>query len=149
MPFGWVCFSNKAMKNAQCAQECSTSQLPFGWVCFSNERRLMAVCGQEITGSQLPFGWVCFSNFAAWNIQRTPEGGSQLPFGWVCFSNAVSRRGNAGANSRGLNCLSAGSVSLTSQTVAQVCRKRCRSLNCLSAGSVSLTLFRLARTSYF
>ncbi len=39
------------------------SQLPFGWVCFSNN----AIKGKGMPGpaqlkSQLPFGWVCFSN---------------------------------------------------------------------------------------
>ncbi len=37
---------------------------------------------------------------------------SQLPFGWVCFSNSYRRRSICTAAHR-LNCLSAGSVSLT------------------------------------
>src|SRR5581483_12007913 len=63
--------------------------------------------------SQLPFGWVCFSNPGPIpedaEIETSP---SQLPFGWVCFSNVVLRREKNVAGAR-LNCLSAGSVSLT------------------------------------
>ncbi len=38
---------------------------------------------------------------------------SQLPFGWVCFSNMVNLARKYRAEGGGLNCLSAGSVSLT------------------------------------
>ncbi len=39
---------------------------------------------------------------------------SQLPFGWVCFSNTKTGAGPAVFRAPGgLNCLSAGSVSLT------------------------------------
>ncbi len=37
---------------------------------------------------------------------------SQLPFGWVCFSNKDMKQDNLPKRAR-LNCLSAGSVSLT------------------------------------
>ncbi len=62
--------------------------------------------------SQLPFGWVCFSNNG--NSHRMPalRWWSQLPFGWVCFSNQGQATGG-GESRLSLNCLSAGSVSLT------------------------------------
>src|SRR5581483_9381254 len=69
---------------------------------------------------------------------------SQLPFGWVCFSNRLGSRGYTYECNR-LNCLSAGSVSLTAITART--RRGCaltRRLNCLSAGSVSLTGYRSA-----
>ncbi len=70
---------------------------------------------------------------------------SQLPFGWVCFSNAPAQRGGEPTPVRRLNCLSAGSVSLTylyrgSRSAGQADR-----LNCLSAGSVSLTWISRSR----
>ncbi len=40
---------------------------------------------------------------------------SQLPFGWVCFSNCAPFR-PAASRAGCLNCLSAGSVSLTQAT---------------------------------
>ncbi len=38
---------------------------------------------------------------------------SQLPFGWVCFSNNPEESYKEESYYEGLNCLSAGSVSLT------------------------------------
>src|SRR5579885_2162306 len=139
-----------------------TSQLPFGWVCYSNSPRrspsVRAGCGLnclsagsvsltriEIAGrrgrlivSQLPFGWVCFSNRQNTRLALAIRFLSQLPFGWVCFSNewnfADKRKDAWGC----LNCLSAGSVSLTNQGM-QMQGNNGRRLNCLSAGSVSLT----------
>src|SRR5581483_4273253 len=113
------------------------SQLPFGWVCFSNPTPPTAVPTPTPTGlnclsagsvsltstpgdtepvgsaSQLPFGWVCFSNPGddMWDVEALMT--SQLPFGWVCFSNLRWRRKPPDPADCGLNCLSAGSVSLT------------------------------------
>ncbi len=88
---------------------------------------------------------------------------SQLPFGWVCFSNAAERFAPHHRRSGGLNCLSAGSVSLTCELAGNIETAEVMSqlpfgwvcfsngtvtvypgsvlagLNCLSAGSVSLT----------
>ncbi len=125
-----------------------TSQLPFGWVCFSNSPRrspsVRAGCGLnclsagsvsltriEIAGrrgrlivSQLPFGWVCFSNRQNTRLALAIRFLSQLPFGWVCFSNewnfADKRKDAWGC----LNCLSAGSVSLTVRDVAHEWQER-------------------------
>src|SRR5579884_1114925 len=68
---------------------------------------------------------------------------SQLPFGWVCFSNSDKEHQVQNIQHR-LNCLSAGSVSLTRASNARK-SVSCGCLNCLSAGSVSLT--RLEKTS--
>src|SRR5581483_7649838 len=112
--------------------------------------------------SQLPFGWVCFSNGGlALQASRSARW-SQLPFGWVCFSNVREKIPDAVEGTDGLNCLSAGSVSLTfyggdglvhpcrmsqlpfgwvcfsNQTMETLSEIQKR-LNCLSAGSVSLT----------
>ena len=90
--------------------------------------------------SQLPFGWVCFSNvFERFGLYGEPRP-SQLPFGWVCFSNAQKVGEERGQQSR-LNCLSAGSVSLTRSDWCGSTLSHFR-LNCLSAGSVSLTTRR-------
>ncbi len=134
MPFGWVCFSNEHIyaRDGQdvyrlnCLSAGSVSltpstrrqrhsvllpsQLPFGWVCFSNEEMRRETI-PAVSPSQLPFGWVCFSNCCA----RGGGGSyseSQLPFGWVCFSNVYEIEIPGRACLR-LNCLSAGSVSLT------------------------------------
>ncbi len=137
LPFGWVCFSNPHYGRSK-TSTCRRSQLPFGWVCFSNIETadVIDVIGGErlnclsagsvsltsasrepiapMPTSQLPFGWVCFSNKAAEEqleaINALP---SQLPFGWVCFSNVLLRTLLGVLNERRLNCLSAGSVSLT------------------------------------
>ncbi len=61
---------------------------------------------------------------------------SQLPFGWVCFSNPSGEE-QIHFPTPSLNCLSAGSVSLTA-AVRQY-GMEIAGLNCLSAGSVSLT----------
>ncbi len=64
---------------------------------------------------------------------------SQLPFGWVCFSNGANVHAQDDRALR-LNCLSAGSVSLTNgRRVFHLRWRVARRLNCLSAGSVSLT----------
>src|SRR5581483_10954483 len=49
----------------------------------------------------------------------------QLPFGWVCFSNTGSFRPD-GEGNYGLNCLSAGSVSLTARPSTR-CRAKAAS----------------------
>ncbi len=72
--------------------------------------------------SQLPFGWVCFSNKVRLNGLRRITGESQLPFGWVCFSNN-EQRSDRKSNRRCLNCLSAGSVSLTRAAFARTARE--------------------------
>ncbi len=114
------------------------SQLPFGWVCFSN------IPGNFyfliFLSSQLPFGWVCFSNRR--RAGKAPRCGSksQLPFGWVCFSNCLAGSKEVGQKNMSLNCLSAGSVSLTAAERRKLRRAGRTGLNCLSAGSVSLTL---------
>ncbi len=114
------------------------SQLPFGWVCFSNSAVTLYHFIAKLARSQLPFGWVCFSNVLS-AIHRLFETlrPSQLPFGWVCFSN-VDPREDWRDEWKCLNCLSAGSVSLTSVNSAARAVK-IPGLNCLSAGSVSLT----------
>ncbi len=161
MPFGWVCFSNLQLSKEIGITQKSASQLPFGWVCFSNVHSHddYAI---RVASSQLPFGWVCFSNSARLGAGVPVPNGSQLPFGWVCFSNAASRQ--YGMEVAGLNCLSAGSVSLTTGIdtgswsmprvwsqlpFGWVCFSNVTKphadiinnhrLNCLSAGSVSLT----------
>ncbi len=93
------------------------SQLPFGWVCFSNHQEEKE-CPMCETMSQLPFGWVCFSNKAKaiWFSRHKPT--SQLPFGWVCFSNKRHQL-KIVEFCRRLNCLSAGSVSLTPSATAE------------------------------
>src|SRR5581483_626861 len=69
---------------------------------------------------------------------------SQLPFGWVCFSN--ERGGEKMKRDVGrLNCLSAGSVSLTKEKSLIKAERHAR-LNCLSAGSVSLTAVEVIAT---
>ncbi len=89
--------------------------------------------------SQLPFGWVCFSNDRSRlrSIERSMA--SQLPFGWVCFSNFASGLEKCDRPFRRLNCLSAGSVSLTPVSPGSQPGWIVSRLNCLSAGSVSLT----------
>src|SRR5581483_11033291 len=64
-------------------------------------------------------------------------------FGWVCFSNPHFLFSPTFAPPTGLNCLSAGSVSLTSMFLH--CLETVQGLNCLSAGSVSLTKGERAR----
>ncbi len=63
--------------------------------------------------SQLPFGWVCFSNISTSSSRFIYAPSSQLPFGWVCFSNNPDRARRTCSSNWCLNCLSAGSVSLT------------------------------------
>src|SRR5579884_1748524 len=87
--------------------------------------------------SQLPFGWVCFSNVHRRCTRRCNRCQSQLPFGWVCFSNSDKEHQVQNIQHR-LNCLSAGSVSLTRHEKTSV--EDSGGLNCLSAGSVSLTI---------
>src|SRR5579884_44020 len=87
--------------------------------------------------SQLPFGWVCFSNVHRRCTRRCNRCQSQLPFGWVCFSNSDKEHQVQNIQHR-LNCLSAGSVSLTRASNARK-SVSCGCLKCLSAGSVSLT----------
>src|SRR5581483_7101492 len=113
--------------------------------------------------SQLPFGWVCFSNHLVFYQMFPGSRESQLPFGWVCFSNPTPPTAVPTPTPTGLNCLSAGSVSLTSTAgdtepvgsasqlpFGWVCFSNGppgtgksflpeARLNCLSAGSVSLT----------
>ncbi len=115
------------------------SQLPFGWVCFSNGTR-SAASRRRLPVSRLPFGWVCFSNArpSADSFLLDFLQTSQLPFGWVCFSNPPPTPVLPVPNVPGLNCLSAGSVSLTIITKTKR-RVTAGGLNCLSAGSVSLT----------
>ncbi len=120
--------------------------MPFGWVCFSNDNPDKA---QVITNpgvSQLPFGWVCFSNPGPANLSTGPARRSQLPFGWVCFSNETVLFGPPDLSALSLNCLSAGSVSLTLLRRQQPAHQAAKGLNCLSAGSVSLTRITLGRT---
>src|SRR5579884_868014 len=52
-------------------------------------------------------------------------GASQLPFGWVCFSNLSRVIGTGCLMRRRLNCLSAGSVSLTRHQwkIVEFCRR--------------------------
>ncbi len=95
--------------------------------------------------SQLPFGWVCFSNrHDSVRVGAIPCLPSKLPFGWVCFYNKP-RQARAACTSCSLNCLSAGSVSLTRYLTPRTsfCG-HCWGLNCLSAGSVSLTRYKRA-----
>src|SRR5579884_1847612 len=136
LPFGWVCFSNSdkehQVQNIQHRLNC----LSAGSVSLtraSNARKSVS-CGclnclsagsvsltitkatsdDDVTGrSQLPFGWVCFSNTRPTKKRLAGCYLSQLPFGWVCFSNPTIEA-DAAIGSVRLNCLSAGSVSLTS-----------------------------------
>ncbi len=73
-----------------------------------------------MTKSQLPFGWVCFSNRCN-EVTEAVIDRSQLPFGWVCFSNTSQTLSQAVASGC-LNCLSAGSVSLTADDLVEIAR---------------------------
>src|SRR5581483_11574939 len=95
--------------------------------------------------SQLPFGWVCFSNLSRTKWIKLAKR-SQLPFGWVCFSNNEEETQTEYIRMR-LNCLSAGSVSLTRADRDSLAIHPQR-LNCLSAGSVSLTRIQCRHASW-
>ncbi len=71
---------------------------------------------------------------------------SQLPFGWVCFSNYGFKISELPLEEFSLNCLSAGSVSLTALRAVYGTAYVYPGLNCLSAGSVSLT--QLVKTDF-
>ncbi len=109
---GSVSLTSRSLAEAE--DLCAWSQLPFGWVCFSNSGQI-GLADRGRSGSQLPFGWVCFSNHLYISPRMAqPIPRSQLPFGWVCFSNGLCDFQSCASNAR-LNCLSAGSVSLTSR----------------------------------
>ncbi len=92
--------------------------------------------------SQLPFGWVCFSNDGLrLSRLRIGRGLNCLSAGSVSLTPGLARASSP-ANFSRLNCLSAGSVSLTWRPATSAQNTRC--LNCLSAGSVSLTPQRVA-----
>ncbi|SRR5581483_29318 len=89
--------------------------------------------------SQLPFGWVCFSNETLDEIAKQVEDQRLNCLSAGSVSLTLCRASVALYTGLGLNCLSAGSVSLTRRLAGITPLQRFARLNCLSAGSVSLT----------
>ncbi len=162
MPFGWVCFSNakyfsKFVKAKDCLNclsagsvsltrayithaahaVCGLNCLSAGSVSLTRRTRLEYWIGAKGRLNCLSAGSVSLTG-APFCALIAGLIGSQLPFGWVCFSNSLSCSPGLRWANLGLNCLSAGSVSLTTCSLSRHTSVYPR-LNCLSAGSVSLT----------